>query len=140
MIQTYSKNVFVDADTPIPLNSVSLIKGDSVTKQGATTLQFNCRGIYEVCVNAIASVETIVDDENISIQLQKDDVLQPQAVSAITPIDVEPSVYPLSFVTLVQVTHDNGPCCCSNPTNINIINTGMPATFDTINVVVTKIC
>ena len=136
MIETYSQNITVAADTAIPLNSVALLKGTSVTKSGATTLQFNCRGIYELTVSASAAADTV---GNISIQLEKDGVLQPQAISTVTAANIN-SLYSLGFTTLVQVSHDNGPCCCTSPTNVDIVNTGEPATFDIIDVVVTKIC
>lgn len=137
MIETYSRNITVAANTPIPLNNVALLKGATVEKQGTATLQFNKCGIYEVCVSASVNAETAGD---ITIQLQKDDVLQPNSVSTATAADTS-TIYPLSFTTLVQVGHNNCPCnACAAPTNVNIINAGEPATYDAIDVVVTKIC
>ena len=135
MIETYSQNITVAASTPIPLNNVALIKGCTVQKEGTSTLQFNKCGVYQVCVScsAVASAEGII-----SIGLQKDNVTQPQATSSVTAADAT-SIHPLSFVTLVQVPRNNSCCPCASPTKINIVNSGIQATFDTIDVVVTKI-
>ena len=67
MIETYSRNITVAANTPIPLNNVALLKGATAEKQGTATLQFNKCCIYEVCVSASANAETAGD---ITIQLQ----------------------------------------------------------------------
>ena len=110
MLEVYSRNVSALANAPIALNNVALLKGNSTQWQGVST-----------------------------IQLEKDDVLQPQAYSAVTAADTT-SVHPLGFTTLVQVTHNNNTnCVCATPTNIDIINTGEAATFNSIKVTVIRI-
>lgn len=135
MLETYSKNVTVLTNTPIPLNNVALAKGRTVEKQGTATIQFNQCGVYKCCVNASATASAT---GTVSIQLQKNGVLQPQAVSSATSGDTS-SILPLSFTTLVQVPQNNSGCCCSTPTTVNIVNTGEGAVFDTIDVTVDKI-
>ena len=50
------------------------------------------------------------------------------------------NVTPFAFSTLVQVSSNNTSCCCSAPTEVNIINTGAAATFAIVDVAVTKVC
>ena len=137
MIQVYSKNITVNADASIPFNNVALIKGCSVRQQGTSTLLFNKSGIYELTISATANAETAGD---ISIQLEKNNVLQPQAISTVTAADTA-TLYTLGFSTFVQVPQNNCNCNCSTiPTTVEIMNVGESATFDTIDVIVTKIC
>lgn len=136
MLEVYSKNVAVASDAPVPLNNVALLKGTSSQLQGVSTIQLNKCGVYEISVSATAIATTAGE---ISIQLEKDDVLQPQAFAAETAADTTSS-HSLGFTTLVQVTHNNNcNCICATPTNIDIINTGVAVTFDSINVTVVRI-
>lgn len=154
MIETYSKNIDVTESTAIPLNTIALMKGCTATKSGTTSIQLQRAGIYEVNVSAtaklqaLASAPTSTTDSTaaqatepnvIAIQLYKDNVTQPQAYSAVTASDTT-SLHPLSFTTLIQVPTNNCQCCCSSPVTIDIVNQGADATYDTIDVVVTKIC
>lgn len=133
-LETYSKNVTVAENTPIPLNNVALSKGCEVEKQGSATIQFNKCGAYRVTVNCTA---TAGEAGNLGIQLEKDGVLQPQAVSGITATETT-SLRPMSFDTIVQVSRSNSCCCCVSPVTISFINTGVGATYDSIDVVITK--
>lgn len=159
MIETYSKNIDVAESTAIPLNTIALMKGCTATKSGTTSIQLQRAGIYEVNVSATAKLQTLAsapasapasttdstavvkasDSNVIAIQLYKDNVVQPQAYSAVTASDIT-SLHPLSFTTLVQVPTNNSQCCCSSPVTIDIVNQCAAATYDTIDVVVTKIC
>ena len=73
----------------------------------------------------------------VSIQLSKNGILQPQAQAIETgALD---SVTNLKFETLVQVKENNTCSCCTSPTTIQVIN-GTEGTYSNINIVVTKIC
>ena len=133
-LETYSTNVTVAENTPIPLNNVALSKGCEIEKQGSATIQFNKCGAYRVNVNCVA---TASEAGNLGIQLQKDGVLQPQAVSGITATETT-SLRPMSFETFVQVSRNNSNCCCVSPVTISIINTGVEAIFDNIDVTISK--
>ena len=74
MLEVYSRNVSALANAPIALNNVALLKGNSTQLQGVSTIQLNKCGVYEISVSAVATAETA---GQISIQLEKDDVLQP---------------------------------------------------------------
>ena len=136
MLEVYSNNVVVAADAAIPLNNVSLDKGESSKLQGVSTIQLNKCGIYEITMSATVTAGSAAA---ISIQLEKDGVLQPQAIVETTAADAT-SMYALGFTTLVQVNHNNMPNCpCSSPTNIEFINTGINATYNHINVTVVRV-
>lgn len=133
MIQTYSNNVTAGANASIPLNNVALIKGNTATKEG-NTISLNKCGVYEVSVDGTVTIPT---GGTVAVQLEKDGVLQPQALATVTATAATDSI-PFSFTTLVQVPFSNTPCPCSAPTLIEFISSA-DATYDHINVVVTKL-
>lgn len=123
MLEAYSVNVAVEANSAIPFNSVSIEKGCTARLTSPTTIELNKCGVYMVAVDASSATAT-------TIQLSKDSILQPQAQSTGTSP---------SFVTLVQVDKNNTCCACSSPVILQVINT-TAATFTNANIVVTKIC
>ena len=134
MIEAYSTNINVAENTAIPFNSITIEKGCTAIVQSPTTIQCNKAGIYAITVDASAEPTAA---GNISIQLSKNGVLQPQAQSEVTgAVD---SLSSLHFETLVQVSQSNSCCCTSSPTLIQVIN-GPAATYSNINICVTKIC
>ncbi len=140
MLEVYSKNITVPSGADIPLNNVALIKGNTVVNSGTSTISFNRSGIYEVIVSATVSSCGVSSKSqaDIAIQLYKDGVAVPQAVTGTQETGLESA---LSFATLVQVQENNCRCsCCESPTNITIKNINEEATFETVDVVVTKIC
>lgn len=136
MLEVYSTNTTAAAGAPIALSNVSLLKGTSTQLQGVSSIQINKCGVYEVSVSATATADTA---GAIIIQLRKDGVLQPQALTSTTAADIT-SQHALEFTTLVQVTHDNySNCICSTPTIIDFVNTGVETTYNHINVTVVRI-
>lgn len=125
MLEAYSTNIEVAVESPIPFNSTSLIKGCTVTHPSADTINLNKCGVYMVEVDV--SSETAA-----TIQLFKNEVAQPQAQSTGTSA---------SFTTLVQVDHNNSPCCaCDSPVSIQVKNLSTAAvTFANCNICVTKV-
>ena len=122
MLECYSVNTDVGANSFVPFNSTSIQKGCTATKSGTDTIELNKCGVYMVSVNA--SLETAS-----TIQLYKDGVAQPQAQgTGATP----------SFVTLVQVPKNNCGCPCSSPTTIQLMNT-TATTFTDANITITKV-
>lgn len=122
MLEAYSLNITAAANSNIPFNSTSMIKGCTATKPSADTINLNKCGVYMVAVDVSATAST-------TIQLFKDGVAQPQAQST----GQSPS-----FVTLVQVDHNNSCCACDSPTVIQVRNT-TAGTLTDANIVVTKI-
>lgn len=124
MLQAYSLNVTVPADSAVPFNNVILQKGCTAELSGDATVQLNRCGVYMVEVNASSATAA-------TIQLFKDGVALPQAQSTGTSP---------SFETLVQVDKNNSCCACASPSVIQVKNAGTgSATFTDINIVVTKV-
>ena len=122
MLEAYSTAVAVGELGNIPFENVTIKKGCTVELSGPATIQFNKCGIYMVSCDATASAST-------TIQLYKNGIEQPQAQSTGTT---------LSFLTLVQVPENNTCCPCSSPTICQIVSTE-GVTFDSVNIVVTKV-
>ena len=123
MLEVYSLNVTVPADSSVPLNNVTLKKGCTATLSGTSTISLNKCGVYMVSVDSSSAAAA-------TIQLYVNGVAQADAQSTgTTP----------NFTKLVQVDESNSNCPCSSPTNIQIMNIGAAATFTDFNVVVTKI-
>lgn len=122
MLEAYSANIAVTADSAVPFNSVSLIKGCTATHPSPDTINLNKCGVYMISVDATAEAAT-------TIQLYKDGVAQPQAQSTGTS---------LGFVTLVQVDHNNSCCACDSPVSLQIMNT-TATTLTNANIVITKV-
>lgn len=123
MIEVYSINKEVTANSAIPFDNIVVKKGCTAELSAPATIQLNKCGVYMVSLDGTASAAT-------TLQLYKDGIAQPQAQSTGT----QPS-----FVTLVQVSKNNSNCCCSSPTNIQIIS-DTAVTLSNINLVVTKVC
>ena len=122
MLEVYSTNVEVAAETAIPFQNVSLKKGCTAELSGTSTIKLNKCGVYMVSCDASAEAST-------TIQLYKDGVAQPQAQSTgITP----------SFVTLVQVPENNSNCPCASAVSLQVVNT-TATTFTDCNAVITKV-
>ena len=129
------KNVEVAANAAIPLNVTAINKGDSVVNNGSATLRFNKCGLYKVSVSASGIAGEAGD---IAIQLYKNGMAQAQAVATETAEDAT-STHNLSFTTIVQVGANNANCPCSSPTLVTVVNSGVAATFSTVDVVATKL-
>lgn len=124
MLEAYSLNVTVPTNTAIPFNSVSFDKGCTVTLNGTNSVELNKCGVYMVACDASLGTAT-------TIQLYKNGIAQAQAQSTGTSP---------AFETLVQVSENNTCCPCTSPTTLQVLNVGeAEATFDNINLVVTKV-
>ena len=135
MIQLYSDNISVPANSTVPLNNVKLRKGCTAVPSGAAGVQLNKKGIYCVHMDAYAEPEAA---GLLELQLTRNGVPMPEAISAVT--GAVGSTETLSFETFVQVSEDNTPCCCTAPTQI-AIETGDVAFANLhINVKVSKLC
>lgn len=122
MLEAYSANVAVTANSPIPFNNAAVTKGCTAVLSSPTTIDLNKCGVYMVAVDGSTATSA-------TLQLSKDSVLQPQAQSTGTSP---------SFVTLVQVDKSNSCCACSSPTILRVVSsTG--GTFTNVNITVTKV-
>lgn len=136
MLELYSLNVEVDENGSIPFNNIDLAKGCTAVLSAPGTVQFNKSGVYMVNVSASITPAAAGD---VSIQLAKGGVLELGSFSTATA--AADDTIPLGFTSLVQVPRSNNPCnCTSNPTTVQLINTGQAGTFPIVRMVITKIC
>lgn len=136
MLDLYSLNVDVEENGSIPFNSVRIAKGCTAVLAAPGTVQFNKSGVY--MVSCSASIEPAAAGD-VSIQLAKNGVLEPGVISTATAAATQTT--DLGFTTLVQVSQNNIPCnCTTNPTTIQLINTGQAGTLPIVRMVITKIC
>lgn len=138
MLEAFTKNEIVAADTAIPFRNVSIHKGCGETINNSSITLNKC-GVYKIDVDASAYAGT---GTATSIQLMRDGVLVPQAYSveglstATTPDAATPNS--MHFSTLVQVDKNNGPCPCMSGVNVSVIS-GTAATFVQCNICITKV-
>ena len=122
MLEVYSTDVTVAADTAIPFQNVSLKKGCTAELSGASSIELNKCGVYMVAVDASS-------EDAVTIQLYKDGVAQPQAQST----GVNPT-----FTSLVQVPDNNTCCPCASGVALQVV-TDTATTFTNANCTVTKV-
>ena len=122
MLEAYSENVTVTANSAIPFQNVSMKKGCTAELSGTSTVELNKCGVYMVSVDASTGTST-------TIQLFRNGVAQPQAQSTGTSP---------CFMTLVQVSENNSFCPCTAPISLQIIS-DTATTFTSANIVVTKV-
>lgn len=136
MLELYSLNVGVDANSDIPLNNSNFSKGCTATHSAPATIELNKKGIYRIAVNASV---TPAAAGPVGIQLVKNGVLTAPAKSIAT--GATGSTTALGFETLVQVPFDNTCCCATSPTNLQLVNpTTIASTYSVVDVVVSKLC
>lgn len=136
MLQAYSSNLSVAANTNFPFNNVTVDKGCAEKLTAPASIELEKRGVYLVEVDGYGTADAAT---LVSAQLYVNGVAQPQALSTFTGVSGAADTF--SFKTLVQVTENNCNCnCCSSPTVLQIRNGATALTDAHINVVVTKIC
>ena len=122
MLEAYSLNIAVEADSNVVFNSTSLQKGCTAERTAPDTFTLNKCGVYMVSIDASAEAST-------TLQLYKDGVAQPQAqATGLNP----------SFVTLVQVSKNNSCCPCASGTTIQVRNS-VATTLTDANITITKV-
>lgn len=122
MLEAYSENITVMANSAIPFQNVSFKKGCTAELSGISTVELNKCGVYMVSVNASTGTST-------TVQLFKNGVAQPQAQSTGTSP---------CFTTLVPVSENNSFCPCTAPVSLQVIS-DTATTFTNANVTVTKV-
>lgn len=136
MLQVYSTNLAVDANTVFPFNNVVVDKGCAEALSAPATIQLNKMGVYLVEMDGFATPEAATE---VSVQLFVNGVAQPQAISSFVPASIT-DARTFGFKTLVRVLENNCNCnCLTSPTTLQFMN-GTTAISDAhINVVITKI-
>ena len=136
MLQVYSDNLTVEANSVFPFNNVVVDKGCGETLSAPATIQLNKAGIYLVEMDGFGMPDAVTET---SIQLYVNGVAQPQAVSTFTGPAITSSTT-FGFKTFVKVQENNCPCnVLTSPTTLQFLNGATALTDAHINVVVTKI-
>ena len=136
MLQAYSSNLSMTANTAFPFNNVIVDKGCAEKLAAPASIQLNQRGVYLVEVDGYGTGAAAGDN---TAQLVVNGVAQPQAISTYTTAAADVSNF--GFKTFVQVTTNNCNCnCISSPTVLQVLNGEGALTDAHINIVVTKIC
>ena len=122
MLEVYSTDLDITAETFIPFQNVSLKKGCTAELSGTSTIELNKCGVYMVSVDASSSVAT-------TLQLYKDGIALANAQSTGTSP---------AFTALVQVSENNSCCPCKSGVSLQLMNT-TAAVLANCNLVVTKV-
>ena len=136
MLQVYSDNLAVAANTVYPFNNVVMDKGCAEQLSAPATIQLNKQGVYLVEMDGYATPDAATA---VSVQLMVNGVAQPQAITSFTPASIT-DTRTFGFKTFVRVLENNCQCnCLTTPTTLQFMN-GETAVSDAhINVVITKI-
>ena len=136
MLQVYSDNLTVDANTVFPFNNVVVDKGCAEALSAPATIQLNQRGIQLVEMDGYATPDAATE---VTVQLMVNGVAQPQAISSFVPASVT-DARTFGFKTFVRVQENNCPCnCLASPTTLQFMNGDTAISEAHINVVITKI-
>ena len=136
MLQVYSSNLTVDANTVFPFNNIVIDKGCAETLSAPATIQLNKAGIYLVEMDGFATPDATTE---VSVQLYVNGVAQPLAISSFMGTAVT-ATDSFGFKTFVRVTENNCPCnCLTAPTTLQFMNGATALTDAHINVAITKI-
>ena len=134
MLQAYSSNLTVTANTYFPFNNVTIDKGCAEKLSGPSSIELNQRGVYLIEVDGFG---TGVNAGTGTVQLYVNNVAYPQALSSYPSSSGDVSNF--SFKTFVQVAENNCNCnCISSPTVLQVFGDN-DLTEAHINTVVTKI-
>lgn len=136
MLQVYSSNLTVDANTPFSFNNVYADKGCGEALSAPASIQLNKRGIYLVEMDGFATPDAATE---VSVQLYVNNVPQPQAISTFVPAAVT-DTRTFGFKTFVRVLENNCNCnCLTSPTVLQFMNGDTALTDAHINVIITLI-
>ena len=136
MLQVYSNNLAVPANTVYSFNNVAIDKGCAENLTAPATIQLNQRGVYLVEMDGFATPEAATE---VSVQLYVNGVAQPQAISSFVPASIT-DTRTFGFKTFVRVFENNCNCnCLTSPTTLQFMNGTTEVSDAHINVVITKI-
>lgn len=136
MLQVYSDNLTVVANTVFPFNNVVLDKGCAEVLNAPATIQLNKAGVYLVEMDGFATPDAATE---VSVQLMVNGVAQPQAITTFVPAAVT-DTRTFGFKTFVRAFENNCNCnCLTSPTTLQFMNGDTALSDAHINVVITKI-
>lgn len=136
MLQIYSNNLAVDANTAFSFNNIVIDKGCAENLSAPATIQLNKAGIYLVEMDGFATPDAATE---VSVQLIVNGIAQPQAISSFVPATIT-DTRTFGFKTFVRVLENNCQCnCLTAPTTLQFMNGNTALSDAHINVVITRI-
>ena len=136
MLQVYSDNLAVAANTVFLFNNIVMDKGCGEALSAPATIQLNKQGIYLVEMDGFATPDAATE---VSVQLMVNGVAQPQAITSFVPAAIT-DTRAFGFKTFVRVLQNNCNCnCLTAPTTLQFMNGDTALSDAHINVVITKI-
>ena len=135
MISSYNTTTqAVLTDGLVNFSTDRILTGCTVTRNG-NTFQLNKPGYYYVTFNAVASATATLGD--LTIALYNNGVAVPGAL-ATTTTTVAGNNADYAFSTIIRVI----PSCCmvDNTARLTLVNTGVDATYENVNINITKLC
>lgn len=136
MLQVYSSDLAVAANTVFPFNNVVVDKGCAEQLSAPATIQLNKQGVYLVEMDGFATPDAATE---VSVQLVVNGVAQPQAITSFVPAAIT-DTRTFGFKTFVRVLQNNCQCnCLTSPTTLQFVNGDTAISDAHINVVITKI-
>ena len=137
MIQVYSDNLAVAANTAFTFNNAVLDKGRAEQLSAPATIQLNKAGVYLVEMDGFATPDTATA---VTIQLLVNGIAQPQAISSFVPASIT-DTRTFGFKTFIRALENDCQCnVLTSPTTLQFINGDTALSEVHINVVITKIC
>lgn len=111
-----------------------ILTGCTATRNGQT-FQLNKPGYYYVTFNASASTSDTAGI--VTVQLTNGGQIVPGAVASFSS-EATANTENVSFSTIIRVP----PSCCAinNTANLTLVNTGVSAIYNNVNVNITKLC
>ena len=136
MLQVYSSDLAVAANTVFPFSNVVMDKGCAEQLSAPATIQLNKQGVYLVEMDGFATPDAATE---VSVQLVVNGVAQPQAITSFIPASIT-DTRTFGFKTFVRVLQNNCQCnCLTSPTTLQFVNGNTAISDAHINVVITKI-
>lgn len=132
MLEVYSDSVTVEEGGIFPLQNVKVLKGPVATP-GGNAINLNCKGVYKVTVDAVA---TVVTAGIAGIQLYKNGIADNSAQTEASVTAAGSAA--MGFTTYIQVDRDATPAPGSAPDHLQFESTGVEADWH-INVCVDRI-
>ena len=111
-----------------------ILTGCTATRNGQT-FQLNKPGYYYVTFNASASTSDTAGI--VTVQLNNGGQIVPGAIASFNS-EATADTENISFSTIIRVP----PSCCAinNTANLTLVNTGVSAIYNNVNVNITKLC
>lgn len=136
MISTFSNSIqTISTNGLLTFNTKRILTGCTATLSSDNqTFQLNKPGYYYITFNGTAQATAAAGD--VSVSLRQNSTTVPGASSTFYASAINEDGN-LSFTTIIKVAPT---CCCKDVTTIDLINSGIEATFSNININITKLC